>query len=75
MARIHVFLRMPYRQVVGFVRRLAAFIPCPKAADYTTLFRRIKSLDLSLPVVPELLAEDIIFAADSTGIKVTNRGK
>ena len=75
MARIHIFLQMPYRQMEGFVRRLAAFIPGLKAADYTTLFRRIQRLDLSLPVVPELLAEDVIVAADSTGIKVTNRGE
>jgi len=75
MARIHTFLQMPYRQMEGFVRRLAAFIPGLKAADYTTLFRRIQRLDLSLPVVPELLAEDIIVAADSTGIQVTNRGE
>ena len=75
MAGIHTFLQMPYRQMEGFVRRLAAFIPGLKAADYTTLFRRIQRLDLSLPVVPELLGEDSIVAADSTGIKVTNRGE
>jgi hypothetical protein len=75
MASIHTFLQMPYRQMEGFARRLAAFISGLKAADYTTLFHRIQHLDLSLPVVPELLAEDVIVAADSTGIKVTNRGK
>jgi hypothetical protein len=32
-------------------------------------------MDLSLFVTPEILAEDIIVAADSTGIKVTNRGE
>ena len=75
MARIHIFLQMPYRQMEGFVRNLATFIPGLKAADYTTLFRRIKDLDLSLPVEPRTLAEDVIVAADSTGIKVTNRGE
>lgn len=74
MASIHTFLQMPYRQMEGFVRRPAAFIPGLKAADYTTFFRRIQRLDLSLPVFPEFLAEDIVVAADSTGIKVTNRG-
>jgi hypothetical protein len=44
MARIHVFLQIPYRQMEGFVRNLATFIPGIKVADYTTLFRRIKSL-------------------------------
>jgi len=57
----------------GFVRKLTTFIPGIKAADYTTLFRRIKNLDLSLKVTPAILAEDVIVAADSTGIKVTNR--
>lgn len=28
MACIHIFLQMPYRQMEGFVRKLAAFIPC-----------------------------------------------
>ena len=74
MARIHIFLQMPYRQMEGFVRKLATFIPSLKAADYTTLFRRIKNLDLSLDVLPEILADDLIVGADSTGIKVTNRG-
>jgi len=75
MARIYVFFQLPYRQMVGFVRKLATFIPGIKAADYTTLFRRIKNLDLSLTVLPSILAEDVIVAADSTGIEVTNRGE
>ncbi|MCT8338419.1 IS5 family transposase [Methanoculleus sp. Afa-1] len=75
MACIHVFLQMPYRQMEGFVRKLATFIPGFTVADYTTLFRRIQRLDLSLTVTPELLAGDVIIAADSTGIKVTNRGE
>ena len=49
--------------------------PSLKAADYTTLFRRINLLDLSLNGTPEVLAEDVIVAVDSTGIKVTNRGE
>jgi hypothetical protein len=75
MARIHGFFQMPYRQMEGFVRKLATFIPGIKVADYTTLFRRMKSLALSLNVTPAILAEDVIVAADSTGIKVTNRGE
>ncbi|GLI45979.1 IS5 family transposase [Methanoculleus bourgensis] len=75
MARIHIFLQMPYRQIEGFVRKLATFIPSLKAANYTTLFCRIKNLDLSLEALPEILADDVIVGADSTGIKVTNRGE
>jgi len=46
-----------------------------RAADYTTLFRRIQRLDLSLTVTPEILAEDVILAVDGTGIQVTNQGE
>jgi hypothetical protein len=59
----------------GVVRKFATFIPGLTAADYTTLFRRIHCLDLSLNVTPEPLAEDVIIAVDSIGIKVTNRGE
>lgn len=75
MANVYSVLQMPYRQMEGFVRRLAVFIPNLKAADYTTLFRRIRVLDLSLPVASDLLAEEVTVAVDSTGIKVTNRGE
>lgn len=75
MACIHLLLQMPYRQMEGFSRKLSTFIPNLRSADYTTLFRRIKRLDLSLNVHPELLSDDLIVAVDSTGIKVTNRGE
>ena len=42
------FLQMPYRQMEGFSRKLSTFIPNLRSADYTTLFRRIQRLDLSL---------------------------
>ena len=75
MACIHLFLQMPYRQMEGFSRKLTTFIPNLRLADYTTLFRRIQRLDLSLNVIPELLSDNVILAVDSTGIKVTNRGE
>jgi hypothetical protein len=75
MARIHLCLHMPYRQMEGFVRKLSEYIPCLRAADYTTLFRRIQKLNHSLSS-PELLnSEPVVVAVDSTGIKVTNRGE
>jgi len=58
MACIHVFLQLPYRQMEGFARKLTEFIPGLRAADYTTLFRRIQRLDLSLSVTPDILAGD-----------------
>ncbi len=75
MACVHLFLQMPYRQMEGFTRKLRLFIPGLQSADYTTLFRRIRDLDLSLEVDPHLLSRDVIVAVDSTGIKVTNRGE
>jgi hypothetical protein len=75
MACVHLFLQMPYRQMEGFTRKLSLFIPGLQSADYTTLFRRIKDLDLSLSVDPTLSSSEVVVAVDSTGIKVTNRGE
>lgn len=75
MACIHLFPQMPYRQMEGFTRKLSLFIPGLRSADYTTLFRRIKELNLSLNVDPRILSHDGIVAVDSIGIKVTNRGE
>jgi len=75
MASIHIFLQMPYRQMEGFTRQLATILPTPKAADYTTLFRRIQRMDIPVPVNTTLLSRDLVVAVDSTGLKVTNRGE
>ena len=75
MAIVYIFFQIPYRQMEGFVRKLSEYLPLLKSADYTTLFRRIRKLDLSLNVDPSLLSEDVVVAVDSTGIKVTNRGE
>ena len=69
-AVIYSFLRMPYRQIEGFIGKISKYEPGLVAADYTTLFRRISKLALQI-TVPE---NDAIVAVDSTGIKVTNRG-
>jgi len=71
MACIHAFLQMPYHQMGGVIRKLATFIHSLRAADYTTLFRRIQRRDLSLTVTPEFLAKDIIIAVDP-GFPVTH---
>lgn len=62
------------RQVEGFARKPAAFLPTLTATDYTTLFCRIQRLDLPVPVAPQPLAGDAIIAVESTRIQVTNRG-
>jgi len=73
MSLIHTFFRMPYRQMQGFAEKLSVFIPL-RAADYTTLFKRIAQEDLPFDAML-LDREDRIIAVDSTGFRVTNRGE
>ena len=67
---IYSFLRLPYRQLEGFIGRLSTYEPGLVAADYTTLHKRISKQKLEIEI-PE---NDAVVAVDSTGIKVTNRG-
>jgi hypothetical protein len=73
-AAIYVLFSMPYRQLEGFLRRLSPFVHQDLAADYTTLFRRIRAFELPLSDTIRQTDGDVIIAIDSTGIKVTNRG-
>ena len=41
-------------------------------ADYSTICKRLKKLNIQLPENP---GEDLVVAIDSTGMKVTNRGE
>ena len=41
MASVYIIFGMPYRQMEGFARKLSELIPSLKAADYTTLQKRI----------------------------------
>ncbi len=59
----------------GFTRKRPLFIPVLRSADYTSLFRRMKELDLSLRIDPRILSHDVIVAVDCTGINVTNWGE
>jgi len=68
---IYSFLKIPYRQLEGFIERLSACEPGLEAADFTTLHRRISKQSLAIQM-PE---NDVVVAVDSTGIKVTNRGE
>jgi len=36
MARLHLCLHLPYRQMEGFVRKLSEYIPRLRSANYTT---------------------------------------
>ena len=67
---IYTFLKMPYRQLEGFLKKISAYEPGLVVADYTTLHKRISKQELGIDI-PE---NDAVVAVDSTGIKVTNRG-
>jgi len=71
-AMIYEIFHLPYRQMEGFYRKLSRYIDKIKAADYTTLFRRMQKVNLE---VPEICRDNAVIAIDSTGIKVTNRGE
>lgn len=62
---------MPFRQAEGFLRGLSK-VKKFEVPDYTTVFRRVRKLDLSMDL--KKLDEDFVVAIDSSGIKVTNRG-
>jgi len=71
---IHTYFRLPYRQLEGFTRALTKWEPRLKVADYTTICRRVNSLDMDLD--PNIDREqDLVIALDASGIKVTNRGE
>jgi hypothetical protein len=71
MAFIHV-LFLPYREMEGFLRKLSQYIPAVKVADYTTLWWRVRRLEID---VKQPDHDDMVIAVDSTGVKVTNRGE
>lgn len=74
MAVWYTFFQLPYRQLEGAARQLAEFLPLPKAADYTTLWTRIRALDLEVQL-PAQTDGPVVAAVDSTGVKVTNRSE
>lgn len=71
---IRSVLRLPFRQLEGLLKGLAKYMPIPSVPSFRTLWRRIK--DLGLDIIREMAdpSDNIIVAADSTGIKVTNGG-
>jgi hypothetical protein len=71
LAFVHIAF-LPYRQMEGFLRKLSEYIPKLKAADYSTICKRMKKMDIKLP--EEKLGNDMIVALDSTGMKISNRG-
>jgi hypothetical protein len=68
---MRAYFHLPYRQTEGVVKAHARKVP--SIPDYSTLCRRINSLDIR--VDEEKVGNNIVIALDSTGIKVANRGE
>lgn len=69
-ARLHSWL--DYRGVEGLTKAIAEYIPEMATDDYSTICRRVNSLNMDL-ALPN--AKNIFAAYDSTGFKVSNRGE
>lgn len=72
LAYLHVLFHLPFRQEEGFVRSLSKYVDGLVAPDWSTIWERTKSLDMTLDGVKT--DEPISIVLDSSGIKVTNSG-
>ena len=63
---------LPYRQMEGFLKKLSQYIPQLRAADYSTICKRMHDLNSELSV--QDIPPDVIVALDSTGMKISSRG-
>ncbi len=73
---IKVYLHLPYRQTEGIIKATGKNLPDHPC--YSQICRRINNLDIDINNSIDDDDDDaviIILAADSTGIKVTNRGQ
>jgi len=75
MAFVYSIFHVPYRQMEGFLRKLSDLVSQDIAADYTTLFKRIARMNITLPETISNKTEDVIIAVDASGVKVSNRGE
>ncbi len=73
---IKLALRIPYRQTEGIARKLLGALGL-KIPNFRTLHYRFTTSDIDLSNFPDLeeLPDDFVIILDSTGVKVTNRGK
>jgi len=71
--RLKMVLKLPFRQLQGFLEGLGSFLGI-RVPDYTTLWHRLGQSEVRLPE-PDLSGTDWTVAIDSTGIKVTDRGE
>jgi len=75
LAFIHVYLRLPYRQLEGFVRMLSRHVDGLKTPDYSSMAWRTQRLDVKLNDALTRSNDEIVLVLDASGIKVTNRGE
>ena len=76
-SHIRVYLHLPYRQTEGIIKAtVGKGIPeykQPSSPSYSQICRRTNKLDIDIN--SSIDDDDVIIAADSTGIKITNRGQ
>lgn len=74
LAIVHAYL-LPYRQSEGFTRALMRHTSL-KTPDFTSIAWRVAKMDVSIDnKIDSDDDDDIVIAADSSGIKVANRGE
>jgi len=71
---IHVLFHLPYRQTEGFVDALSRYMKGLRAPDYTTLNKRLNTLDVPLDLDDIEEEEPLTIAVDASGVKVANSG-
>ena len=77
-SHIRVYFHLPYRQTEGIIKAtVGKSIPEYKqpSPSYSQICRRINKLDIDINSSIDDDDDVVIIAADSTGIKVTNRGQ
>ena len=72
LAVVHAYL-LPYRQLEGFTRALMKHSSL-KTPGYTSIAWRVARMDVSIDDTVDS-DEPIVIAADSSGIKVANKGE
>ena len=73
--RLKVIFQIDYRRLQGVENGIIKLMPhVKKAADYSTIQRRLKRLKIKLEVYQEKQEEEEI-AGDASGLKSTNRGE
>jgi len=75
LAFIHFYLRLPYRQLEGFVKMLGKHVDGLMMPDYSSMAWRIQRLDVKLNDGLAKSNDEVVVALDASGIEVANRGE